>query len=135
MRLFAILRVIGVFLSASSLFGLLMFWTTNNPASAGVPLALLILSLVSTSKLKSYPWLLVTITILVIVSYSIAGMPFLNTRDDIIARLLHFAELLLICVFILQSFIKSPKNVPEQDTAVTVFNTIGKAKEKTELKP
>lgn len=114
MRLFGILRVIGVFLSASSLFGLLMFWTTTNPAAAGVPLALLMLSLVSASKLKAHPWLLIIALILVIVSYSVAGVPFLNTRDDVVARLLHFTQLLLICVFILQLFIKSPKNGPEQ---------------------
>jgi len=114
MRLFGILRVIGVFLSASSLFGLLMFWTTNNPAAAGVPLALLMLSLVSASKFKAHPWLLIIAPILVIMSYMVAGVPFLNTRDDVVARLFHFTELLLICVFILQSFIKSPKNGPEQ---------------------
>jgi hypothetical protein len=91
-----------------------MFWTTNNPAAAGVPLALLMLSLVSASKFKAHPWLLIIAPILVIVSYSIAGVPFLNTRDDVVARLLHFTELLLICFLILQSFIKNPKNGPEQ---------------------
>lgn len=106
MRLLFILRIIGVFLSASSLFGLLMFWTTNNPASAGVPLALLVLSLVSTSKLVTRPWVLIAVTILVSASYAIAGVPFLNTSDDVIARLLHFAELLLICVFVLSTLVQ-----------------------------
>lgn len=103
MRLFGILRVIGVFLSASNLFGLLMFWTTNNLAAMGVPLALLMLSSISASKLKAHPWILIIAAIFAIASYAVAGVPFLNKSDDIIARLLHFSELLLICVFILRS--------------------------------
>jgi len=117
MRLFAILRVIGVFLSTASLFGLLMFWTTNNPVAVGVPIALLMLSLIPASKLKTYRWLLLVIaTVLVIISYSVAGVPFLDVKDDILARLLHFSELLLICVFILRTFIKNAKGMSEKDS-------------------
>lgn len=110
MRLFGILRIIGFFLSTASLFGLIMFWSTNNPVAAGVPIALLMLSIVSVSKLKSCPWLLVTAPVLVIVSYSVAGIQFLDAKDDILARLLHFTEFLLICIFILQAFIINPKS-------------------------
>jgi hypothetical protein len=52
----------------------------------------------------------------VIISYSVAGVPFLDLKDDILARLLHFSELLLICVFILRTFIKNRKGISEKDS-------------------
>jgi len=124
MRPFGILKVIGVFLSTASLFGLLMFWSTNNPAAVGVPIALLMLSLFSSSKFKTYPWLLVIAIILVIIlSYSVAGVPFLDLKDDIFARLLHFSELLLICVFILRAFIRNCKCMSGKDSKARIVGS------------
>jgi len=97
------LRIVGAFLAASSLFGLLMFWSTNHPAAAGVPLSLLLMSLISASRIKAHPLMLIIAIVLVILSYALAGIPFLNTQDDTVARLLHFIELLLICILIFRS--------------------------------
>jgi hypothetical protein len=95
------LRIIGAFLAASSLFGLIMFWSTTHPAAAGIPLTLLLLSLTSVARIKKYPWLLIIAVFLVIFSYTLAGIPFLNVHIDAVARVLHFIEFLLVCVFVL----------------------------------
>ena len=39
--------------------------------------------------------------VLVILSYTLAGIPFLNVRVDAVARVLHFIEFFLICAFVL----------------------------------
>jgi len=103
--IFLTLRILGAFIATSSLFGLLMFWSTNHPAAVGIPLTLLLLSLTSTDRMKSYPWLLIVAIVIVIASYALAGVPFLNMQDDLVARFLHLAELLLIIVFVLRSAI------------------------------
>ena len=105
--IFLVLRIVGVFIAASSLFGLIMFWSTIQLAAAGVPFALLLLSLVPASEIKNKPWLLVITAIFVILSYSVAGVPFLEIRDDFVARLLHLTEFLLICILALQAFVNS----------------------------
>ena len=63
-------------------------------------------------EIKLHPSLLIIAAALVIVSYAIAGVPFLNTRDDIVARSLHFSELMLICIFILQAVLRQPRTKP-----------------------
>jgi hypothetical protein len=103
--IFIIVRLLGAFFALSGLFGLLMFWSTNHPAAAGVPLALLLLSLTPKPVIKSHPWLLIVAVILVFISYIMAVVPFLNAEDDFVARLLHFSELLLICILIFGSII------------------------------
>lgn len=96
-----VLRIIGAFLATSSLFGLIMFWSTTHPAAAGIPLTLLLLSLTSVARMKKYPWILIIAVVLVILSYTLAGIPFLNVRVDAVARVLHFIEFFLICAFVL----------------------------------
>lgn len=108
--IFFALRILGAFISVSSLFGLLMFLSTNHPASVGVSLSLLLLSLMPTAKMKSHLGLLIIAIVFVIVSYTVAGVPFLNTHDDIVARLLHVVALLLIIVFVLRAAIMAVRD-------------------------
>lgn len=113
--IFLIVRCFAIFLAVGDLLGILMFLSTSQPAVAGIPIALLIVSLTPASKLKSRPWLLIIVSALVILSYVIAGVPFLNIREGVIARSLHFTELLLIIIFILQAVL----NRVRRDQAAT----------------
>jgi len=113
--IYLILRIIGTFLATGHFLGFLMYWSTSQPVAAGIPIALLLLSLTPVAKIKSHPWLLIVVVILVTVSYIVAGIQFLNTQEDIVARLLHFIELLLICIFVLYALIKMQGAKPRQD--------------------
>ena len=96
-----VLRIIGTFFATGGLLGFLMYCDTNHPASAGVPLALLLLSLPSVQKIKTHPWLLIVVFILVTLSYTLVEIPFLNAQLDAVARILHLMNLLLICSLLL----------------------------------
>ena len=82
-----ILKIVGIFLAIGHFLGLLMFWSTNQYMATGIPLSLLMLSLAPVKKTRVHPWLLIVPAILIVVSYIMAGFPFLNTQDDAVARL------------------------------------------------
>ena len=103
----SILRIIGVFLAMGHFLGLLMFWSTIQHMTVGIPLSLLIVSLFPTKRRRLHLWLLIIPFILIVVSYTIAGVPFLKTQDDSVARLLHFVELLLVFILSLNLVIKN----------------------------
>lgn len=103
------LRMVGVFLSIGHFLGFIMFWNTNQIMSIGIPLSLMILSLANKKNIRATLFLLIIPAILIVLSYSIAGIPFLNKEDDAVARFLHFIELLLIFTFSLNLILK--KNV------------------------
>ena len=102
-----ILRVIGIFLALGHFLGLLMFWGTNQHMIIGIPFSLLMISFVPITKKRRHLLVLIIPAIIIIVSYIMVGVPFLNTQDDTVARLLHFGELLLIFILSLNLVINN----------------------------
>lgn len=92
------LRVVASFLAAAHLLGLVWFGSTNHPAAAGVPIALLLLTL--TPEARARVWVLLLAVLLALFSYTVAGLPFLDSSNDAGARFLHLVELGLVCVFV-----------------------------------
>jgi len=95
-----ILQIIGIFLSLGFFWGIIMYWSTINFAGVFIPLSLLIMSLSPILKKKYYPFIIILVITLSTLSYTLTGIPFLDTQDDIVARFLHFSGFLLILIFV-----------------------------------
>ena len=105
-RTLQLARWIAGFLACAHIFGIVMFWGTNQLPSLAVPVGLLLV----VARPPSAGIALVTCA-LVFVGYLFGGIPFLDPELELDVRVMHLVELIAAATFIGIAFHATMKRI------------------------